>query len=89
MRPAGHTEGMDETNADRSGADRLTRGEIGKDAVQSSVEAAASVVGEVTNILTRAVQEVAGAVGGFATEVFEIRDAARRAADEQDDRTPG
>ena len=28
---------------------------------------------------------MAGAVGGFATEVFEIRDASRKAADEHGD----
>ncbi|GEP37942.1 hypothetical protein NPS01_16050 [Nocardioides psychrotolerans] len=76
---------MDDTNADRSGADHLSKGEIGKDAVQSTVEAAASAVGEVASILTKAVQDVAGAVGGFATEIFEIREAARKAADEQGD----
>ena len=58
---------------------RLTKAEIRKDAVQNTVEAAASTVGEVTTIITGAVKGVAGAVGGFATELFEIRDAARRA----------
>jgi hypothetical protein len=33
----------------------------------------------VTTIVTGAVRDVARAVGGFATEVFEIRDAARKA----------
>eukprot|EP01032_Pedospumella_encystans_P034644 gene34644-39171_t len=78
-------EGMQDDSADRSGADHLSKGEIGKDAVQSTVEAAASAVGEVASIITKAVQDVAGAVGGFATEVFEIREAARKAADEQGD----
>lgn len=64
--------------------DRLSRGEIGKDAVQATVEAAAHTVGQVATIVTRAVQEVAGAVGGFATEVYEIRDASRRAADDHE-----
>jgi hypothetical protein len=64
--------------------DRLTRGEIRKDAVQSTVEAAAGTVGAVTTIVTGAVREVAGALGGFATELFEIRDSARRARDEHD-----
>ena len=66
------------------GQDRITRAEIGKDAVQSTVEATASAVGEVAGIITRAVRDVAGAVGGLATEVFEIRDAARRASDRVD-----
>ncbi len=63
-------------------SDHLSKGEIGKDAVQSTVEAAASTVGDVAKIITKAVQDVAGAVGGFATEVYEIRDAAKKASDE-------
>ena len=62
-----------------SGRDHLSKGEIAKDAIQAGAEAAATTVGEVATILTRAVGEVAAAVGGFATEVFEIRDASRRA----------
>jgi hypothetical protein len=62
--------------------DHLSRAEIGKDAVQSTVEAAATTVGQVTTILAGAVRDVAGALGGFATELFEIRDSARRAAAE-------
>lgn len=60
--------------------ERFTKGEIRKDAVQSTVEAAAGTVGQVTSIITTAVKDVAGAVGGLATELFEIRDSARRAA---------
>lgn len=59
--------------------DQLSRGEIRKDAVQDTVEAAASTVGQVATIVTGAVRDVARALGGFATEVFEIRDAARKA----------
>ncbi len=62
--------------------DRLSKAEIRKDAMQDSVEAAATAVGQVTTILTGAVRDVARAVGGFATEVFEIRDAARKASSE-------
>ena len=62
--------------------DHLSRTEIRKDAVQGTVEAAAGMVGQVATIITGAVRDVAGAVGGFATEVFEIRDSARRAAAE-------
>ena len=62
--------------------DRISRGEIRKDALQDTVEATASAVGAVTTIVTTAVRDVARTVGGFATEVFEIRDAARRAADD-------
>ncbi|MBB2989495.1 hypothetical protein FHR72_000958 [Mycolicibacterium iranicum] len=60
--------------------DRLSKGEIGKDAVQEIVAAGASAVGEVATIITGAVKDVANAVGGFATDVFEIRDGARKAS---------
>ena len=62
--------------------DHLSTSEISKDAVQSALEAAATTVGQVTSIITQAVKDVAGAMGGFATEVFEIRDSARRAREE-------
>jgi hypothetical protein len=38
----------------------------------------------VATILTSAVRDVAGALGNLATEVFELRDAARRANAEHD-----
>ncbi|WP_148614859.1 hypothetical protein [Nocardioides rubriscoriae] len=62
--------------------DHLSKAEIGKDSIQAAAEAAATTVGEVATIITTAVKDVASAIGGFATEVFEIRDSARRAADE-------
>jgi hypothetical protein len=65
--------------------DHLSKGEIRKDAVQDAVQAAATTVGQVTSIVTTAVKEVAGAMGGFATEIFEIREASRRAAAEHRD----
>lgn len=65
--------------------DHLSRAEIGKDAVQSTVEAAAATAGQVATIVTAAVRDVAAAIGGFATEVFEIRDTARKAAAEHAD----
>jgi hypothetical protein len=63
--------------------DHLSRAEIRKDTVQDAVQAAATTVGQVTTIVTGAVRDVAGALGGFATEIFEIRDSARRAADDR------
>ena len=66
-------------------SDHLSKTEIGKDAVQSTVQAAAGAVGDVARIITQAVHDVAGAVGGFATEVYEIRDAASKAAAEHDE----
>ena len=65
--------------------DHLSKAEINKDAVQDAVQAAASTVGQVATIVTTAVRDVAGVVGGFATEVFEIRDAVRRARAESED----
>lgn len=68
--------------APRDGRDDLTPAEIRKDAVQETVEVAAATVGQVSTIVTGAVRDVARAVGGLATEIFEIRDAARRAGRE-------
>lgn len=62
------------------GRDQLSKAEIRKDAVQEGVEAAATTVQQVTGIITGAVKDIAGAVGGLATDLFEIRDGARRAA---------
>ena len=59
--------------------DRLSKNEIRKDMVQESVEAVASTVGEVTNIIINAVKEVSTSIGGLATDAFAIRDGARRA----------
>jgi hypothetical protein len=71
---------MTEGAQDRS--EKLSNAEIGKDAVQSTIEAAASTAGEVATILTNAVRDVATAIGDFATDVFEIRDASRKAAED-------
>lgn len=64
--------------------ERLSKAEITKDAVQHTVEAGAETVVVVTTILATAVRDVASAMGGFATEMFELRDAARRAEAEND-----
>jgi hypothetical protein len=60
--------------------DKLSKAEIRKDALQDGVTAASQAVGSVTTIITSAVGDIARAVGGFATEIFEIRDAARKAS---------
>lgn len=59
--------------------DRISRNEIRKDTLQDSVEATATAVGTVATIVSTAVRDVARAVGGLATELFEIRESARRA----------
>jgi hypothetical protein len=55
--------------------------------VQEIVESGASTVGEVASIITTAVKDVAFAIGGFATDVFEIRDGAKRASQPVEDET--
>jgi hypothetical protein len=65
--------------------DRLSKYEIRKDVVQESVEAVASTVGEVANIIVNAVKEVSTSIGGLATDAFAIRDGARRARSQFDD----
>ena len=66
--------------------DRLSKNEIRKDAVQEIVAVGSgSTVGEVASIITTAVKDVAGAIGGLATDVFEIRDGVRRAGQRTDD----
>ncbi|MFV8054038.1 hypothetical protein [Mycobacterium sp. 48b] len=65
--------------------EQLSKTEIGKDVLQESVEAVASTVGHVTSIITTAVKDVATAIGGLATDVFEIADGARKANEDFDD----
>ena len=67
---------------DNSDPDKLSGAEIGKDAVQSTVESAAGMVGEVAVILTTAVRDIATSIGSFATDVFEIREASKKAAED-------
>ena len=59
--------------------DKLSKAEIRKDALQDGVTAASQAVGSVTTIITTAVGDIARTVGGFATEIFEIRDSVRKA----------
>jgi phytoene/squalene synthetase len=65
--------------------DQLSKAEIRKDALQETIESVASTVGEVASIITTAVKDVAGAIGGLATDLFEIRDGARRASETTED----
>lgn len=70
------TETMDE---------RLSIGEVRKDALQEAAQSVASTVGEVAAIVTTAVKDVFGAIGGLATDVFEIREGVRRAQERTQD----
>jgi hypothetical protein len=65
--------------------DRLSMTEIRKDALQETAQSVAETVGEVTTIITTAVKDVAGAIGGLATDVFAIRDGVRRASERADE----
>jgi hypothetical protein len=60
--------------------DNLSKGEIRKDAVQEGFTAATQTVGSVATIITGAVGDIGRALGGFATELFEIRESTRRAS---------
>jgi hypothetical protein len=66
------------------GPDRLSKAEIRKDALQEGVVSATAAVGQVTQIVAGAVGDVARTLGCFATDLFEIRDSARRALRDQD-----
>ena len=50
-----------------------------------TAQSVAETIGEVTTIITTAIKDVAGAIGGLATDVFEIRDGVRRAGQRTDD----
>ncbi|WP_180936246.1 hypothetical protein [Nocardioides ungokensis] len=65
--------------------DHLSKAEIRKGRGPDAVQAAATTVGQVTAIVTGAVRDVAGVLGGFATEIFEIRDSARKAAGDHEE----
>ena len=66
--------------------DHLSRNEIRKDAVQTTVQAAATAAGQVTSILTATIRDLAGALGDLTTELFEIRESARRASADHGER---
>ena len=53
--------------------------ESAKDTAQVLTESAAAHVGKIASIVTGAVREVAHEVGEWASDAFEMRDAARRA----------
>lgn len=59
--------------------DTLENDETRKDMVQVVVESGATHVGNVMGIVVGAVRDVTRELGDWATDVFEIRDAARRA----------
>jgi hypothetical protein len=56
--------------------------EVAKDTAQVLTESAATHVGRIAAIVTGAVREIAREMGEWASDAFEMRDAAQRAADD-------
>ena len=62
--------------------------ETRKDTVQVAVESAFHHVGQIAGIITGAGRQITRELGDWATDVFEMRDAARKArADREHDAT--
>jgi hypothetical protein len=61
-------------------SDTLDRAERRKDTLQVAVESGALHVGQIAGIVVHAVRDVTRELGDWATDLFEMRDAARRAA---------
>jgi hypothetical protein len=60
-------------------SDGLDRLETRKDTIQVVIESGATHIGGIVGIVVGAVRDVTREIGDWATDVFEIRDAARRA----------
>jgi chemotaxis response regulator CheB len=58
----------------------ISRAEAAKDTAQVVIESAATHVGRIATIITGAVRDVARELGEMATDAFEMREAAHRAA---------
>jgi hypothetical protein len=65
----------------------LDRLETRKDTLQVVIESGATHVGSIVGIISGAVRDVTREIGDWATDVFEIRDAARRARTDSDGRS--
>ncbi len=66
----------------------LGRLEISKDTLQVLTESAAAHVGRIATIVTGAVREVTHELGEWASDAFEMRDAAGRAEHHGTDSVP-
>ena len=64
---------------------RLDKGETRKDVIQAAVESGATHAGQIMGIVAGAVRDVTREIGDFATDVFEMREAAQRAAEDPAD----
>lgn len=58
--------------------------EIAKDVIQVAVQSGADRTGRIAGVITRAVTDVAGEIGGWCTDVFEMLDAADRAREDEE-----
>ena len=63
-------------------SDTLDRLETRKDTIQVVIESGTTHIGSIVGIVVGAVRDVTREVGDWATDVFEIRDAARRARED-------
>ncbi len=68
-------------------SDTLDRLETRKDTIQVAIESGATHVGSIVGIVVGAVRDVTREVGDWTTDMFEIRDAARRAREDTDVRS--
>ena len=68
-------------------SDTIDRLEARKDTIQVAVESGATHAGSIVGIIVGAVRDVTREVGDWATDLFEIRDAARRAQADTDARS--
>jgi hypothetical protein len=57
----------------------VSRFEIGKDTLQALTESATVHVGRIATIVTGAVRDITSELGEWASDVFEMRDAAAEA----------
>jgi hypothetical protein len=78
--------GVDPAAATAAG-DILDRLETSKDTIQVAVESTAAHIGSIVGIVVGAVYDVTREIGDWATDLFEIRDAARRARADADRRS--
>jgi hypothetical protein len=69
-------------------SDTIDRLEARKDTIQVVVESGATHVGSIMGIVVGAVRDVTRELGDWATDVFEMRDAARRARADTEYRSP-
>jgi hypothetical protein len=68
-------------------SDTLDKLETRKDTIQVAIESGATHVGSIVGIVIGAVRDVTREIGDWTTDVFEIRDAARRAQTDADARS--